>query len=52
MVWMAQDFEYRVRELLENEEMIFRWDLYFPWYFLADLGILAAIVAALVWWFR
>lgn len=28
----------------------FRWDLYYPWYFLADLAIMAAILAA-VWWF-
>ena len=32
--------------------MRFRWDLYFPWYFLADLGIMACIVAVLVWLFR
>jgi len=28
----------------------FRWDLYYPWYFLADLAIMAAILAAIVWW--
>ena len=30
--------------------MRFRWDLYFPWFFLGDIVIVAAIVL-LWWWF-
>ena len=29
--------------------MRFRWDLYMPWYFLADLGIVAAL-CFMVWY--
>lgn len=29
----------------------FRWDRYYPWYFLADLAILATVVGVLVWLF-
>lgn len=47
---MAHDFEKRIRAELENEDMRFLWSRYFPWYFLADLLIVAAIVVALVYW--
>ena len=52
MVGMAQEFEIRTRKLLESEDMRFRWDLYFPYYFLADLAILAAVITFIVWWLR
>lgn len=27
----------------------FRWDRYYPWYFLADLAIMGVILAAIIW---
>lgn len=47
---MAHDFEARVRKELETVK--FRWDLYFPRYFLADVAILVAIVSFIVWFLR
>lgn len=46
----AQEFEKKIRAELENEDMRFLWKRYFPWFFLADVLIVIAIVAALVWW--
>lgn len=46
--------EERTEELLAEMErdgfMRFLWNRYFPWFFLADVLIVLAIVAALVWW--
>lgn len=32
--------------------MKFPWNVYFPWYFLADLVIWGSIVGLLVWYLR
>lgn len=39
-----------IRNELESDDMRFLWNRYFPWYFLADLLIVAGIVAALAYW--
>lgn len=46
----AQEFEMRTRKELESDDMRFLWSRYFPWFFLADVLIVFAIVAALAWW--
>jgi hypothetical protein len=43
---MAYDFEKRTRESLDQDMK------YFPWFFLGDLVIVAAITSVLVWWWR
>lgn len=30
--------------------MRFRWDLYFPWFFLGDIVIISAVVLGLWYW--
>jgi hypothetical protein len=47
---MAHEFKKRTRELLEDEDMRFLWNRYFPWFFAADLLIVAAIVGGILYW--
>ena len=54
MVWMAQEFEIRTRKLLEDDMRFrdlkylrFRWNRYFPWFFMADILILVALAVAI-----
>jgi hypothetical protein len=48
---IAHDFEKRTREYLE-QDMMFPWNRYFPWFFLGDLVIVAVIARILVWWWQ